>query len=110
MTDAGFEAVMAHYGPPEFVTAVALFHAARIVLLRRRLGRSPVTSGDAGTKSYRLSPTFRVFRALIWLAALARAIWPPVDAGLVPLTWLHAPEVMAACNFLMVLHSCGSVG
>jgi len=33
---------------------------------------------------------------------MARAIWPPFDAVLIPVPGLHAPDVMVASNLLMV--------
>lgn len=95
--------VVGRYGPAVFFSAVALFYTARIIALRRRLGHSPVAFGRPGTEHHRLSMTFRVFRALIWLVAMARAIWPPVDFLLLPLPGLYTPGVMAGGNLLMVL-------
>ena len=95
--------IVGRYGPAVFFSVVALFYTVRIKALGRQLGHSPVTFGLPGSRHHRLSLTFRVFRVLIWAVAVARAIWPPVDAALVPLPGLYTPYVMLGGNLLMVL-------
>jgi protein-S-isoprenylcysteine O-methyltransferase Ste14 len=93
--------VVTRFGPAVFFTAVALFYTARILWAGRRLGRSPVAYGRPGTAHHRHYLTFRVFRALIWLASVARAAWPPFDALLVPIAPLFRPSVMVAGNLVL---------
>ena len=103
MVMAHFAEIVGRYGPAVFFSFVALFYTIRIKRLGRQLGHSPVTFGLPGTQHHRLSLTFRVFRVLIWAVAVARAIWPPVDAALVPLPGLYTPYVMLGGNVLMLL-------
>lgn len=92
---------VARYGPAIFFTVVAVFYTARILLLGRRLGFSPVSYGEPGAPQHLHSLTFRWFRLLIWLAAIVRARWPGAEAFLVPLEPLHTPRVMALGNAVM---------
>jgi protein-S-isoprenylcysteine O-methyltransferase Ste14 len=97
-----FAVAVARYGPAAFFTMVAVFYTARIVLLGRRLGFSPVSYGDPGSAQHRHSLTFRWFRVAIWLACLARARWPGFDIYLGPLPALHTPPVMLLGNAVML--------
>jgi protein-S-isoprenylcysteine O-methyltransferase Ste14 len=101
MTWSELIAGVARFGPALFFTLVAVFYTVRILLLRRRRGESPVSYGVPGTPSHRIYRRFRMFRALIWLAAVTRALWPPFDAVLLPLSALDIPVVMAMGNVVM---------
>lgn len=90
------------WGPAVFFTAVAVFYTIRILLFTRRHHRSPIGYGRPGTEQRHLYLVFRVFRVLIWSAMLARAVWPPFDAWLVPLPVLATPAIMLAGNAVMV--------
>jgi protein-S-isoprenylcysteine O-methyltransferase Ste14 len=94
--------MVTRWGPAVFFTIVALFYTARILWVGRRVGYSPVSYGRPGTAQHRVYLTFRVFRVLIWLACVARAVWPPFDTALVPLAPLARPAVMVTGNLLMV--------
>lgn len=96
-------AAITRYSPALFFTVVALFYTLRIIRLKGRLGRSPVTFGAPRTLHRRLHLTFRIFRILIWLVSVLRAAWPPFDAFLVPLGPLWQAPVMLAGNLLMWL-------
>ncbi len=89
--------------PGLFFVAVALFYTVRILWLRRRLGRSPVTWGQPGTPARRVADTFRLFRALILVAMVGRWLWPPLDAWLLLIGPLARPGVMLAGDLLLVL-------
>src|SRR3954469_13305048 len=102
MSASQITAGIVRYGPAAFFTIVALFYTARILWLRARLGHSPVSYGTRGSLSHRIYATFRLFRVLIWLAAVARAVWPPFDRFLVPVIPLATPGVMVVGNLLMV--------
>ena len=92
---------VARFGPALFFTLVAAFYTTRILLLGRRNGASPVSYGVPGTLSHRIYQRFMVFRVVIWLASVTRAVWPPFDVVLLPLPVLDLPIVMVAGNVLM---------
>ena len=96
-------AIIARFGPAVFFTVVAVFYTVRIIQVGRKLGRSPVGYGRPGTEQHLLYLLFRVFRVLIWAVAVARAVWPPFDAFLVPITPLAVPPVMVAGNLILVV-------
>lgn len=95
-------AAVTRWGPAVFFTFVAVFYTVRILQVGQRLGRSPIGYGQPGTEQHRLYLTFRVFRVLIWAVAVARAVWPPFDAFLVPIAPLAIAPVMLAGNLLLV--------
>lgn len=94
---------IARYGPAVFFTGIALFYTVRILTLRARLGYSPVSYGDAGSRHLRHSRTFRWFRLAIWLVAVALAVDPGLLRYLGPLPPLLRPGVMVAGNLIMAL-------
>lgn len=89
--------------PGLFFAFVAIFYTARILFLRARHGRSPVFSGRPFTTHFLTHAAFRVFRVAILAACLGRAIWPAVDAWLLPIAPLWHPVVMLAGDGLMLL-------
>ena len=86
---SGFCAGIARFGPAIFFTFVAAFYTARILWLGRRQGASPVAYGVPGTLPRRIYTTFRIFRLLIWIMSVGRAIWPPFGLLALPLPMDH---------------------
>lgn len=89
--------------PALFFTTIACFYTGRILLLRRRLGRSPVTLGDPGSVARRISRRFRMFRAIIWAAMVGRAVSVEFDRWLLPLQPLATLPMMLSGAVLMTL-------
>jgi protein-S-isoprenylcysteine O-methyltransferase Ste14 len=98
---SGFCAGIARFGPAIFFTFVAAFYTARILWLGRRQGASPVAYGVPGTPPHRIYRTFRVFRLLIWMMSVGRAIWPPFGLLALPIPMLTIPALMTGGNLLM---------
>ena len=88
---------VARCGPGDFLHGGGRFLHRQDPVVRWRRQRSPVAYGSPGTELSALSD-FRVFRVLIWMVAVGRAVWPPFDAWLVPLPVLATPAVMLAGN------------
>ena len=82
---------------------VALFYTARIMRAPPSARSLAGRFRPPGTEHHRLSLNFRVFRVLIWPVAVARAVWPPFDAVLVPLPGLYTPGRDGGRQLLMVL-------
>jgi protein-S-isoprenylcysteine O-methyltransferase Ste14 len=102
--------LLTRFCPAAFFLGIAAYYTGRILHLRARLGRSPVDLGQRGTEAARISLVFRVFRMVILLAMVARAVWPEVDAWLVPIRPLWYPGAMLAGNLVMALAFAGVLG
>lgn len=85
-----------------FFSLVALFYTLKIVAVRRRTGRSPVSVGARYDEHWRNYGLFRLFRLLILAVCVARLIWPPLDRFLVPIPPLWTtPVVLVGMGLLM---------
>jgi protein-S-isoprenylcysteine O-methyltransferase Ste14 len=85
-----------------FFSGVALFYTTAILRKKRRLGRSPVTPGEKGTRHRLIHNVFVVFRATILLVCLIRVPFPQIDAWLFPLLWFwHPAAIVSGCALML---------
>ena len=79
-----------------FFLGVAAFYTIRIVILKHRIGKSPVFDGQFGTLHWSTHATFRLFRVLILGVCLVRLAWHEFDGYLIPFDALWHPLVLIA--------------
>ncbi len=85
-----------------FFLFVADFYTVRVVVLKVRMGESPVYSGRFGTLHWGTHAAFRVFRVLILGVCLVRLIWPDFDRYLVTFNALWHPFVLILGSGLLL--------
>lgn len=85
-----------------FFLFVAGFYTAKILIVGRRLGRSPVAWDAPGSRHFRVYWLFRVFRAIILVVCLVRVAWPPFDQFLIPIRPLWTPWVLSLGSALLL--------
>lgn len=84
-----------------FFIFVGLFYTVRLVW-KRRTGAPRVSHGAPGSLHWYISLTFRLFRGVILLAMVARAVWPAIDPYFVPFRALMTAPVVLAGNALLL--------
>jgi protein-S-isoprenylcysteine O-methyltransferase Ste14 len=86
-----------------FFVVVAVFYTTKTLMMKKRLGRSPVSLGTRGSRDFVIYGTFRVFRVAILLVCVGRAFWPGLDRYLLPFEPLWLPAVLLAGDALLAL-------
>ena len=77
-----------------FFVGVAVFYTVRILVLKRSMGRSPVFSGQPGTRHFATHLAFRILRVVILAVCVVRLPWPALDRYLIPFDALWHPAVL----------------
>jgi len=77
-----------------FFVSVAVFYTIRIILLKRKMGMSPVFVGRPGTLHFATHLTFRTFRVVILAVCAVRLLWPTFDRFLITFDALWHPTVL----------------
>jgi hypothetical protein len=62
-----------------FFVVVAVFYTTKTLMMKKRLGRSPVSLGARGSRDFVIYGTFRVFRAAILLVCVGLARSTPAS-------------------------------
>ena len=86
-----------------FFVVVAVFYTTKTLMVKKRLGRSPVSLGARGSRDFVIYGTFRIFRAAILLVCLARAFWPGLDRYLLPFAPLWRAAVLLIGDALLAV-------
>jgi len=85
-----------------FFVGVAVFYTIRILILKHRMGTSPVFSGRLGSLHWTTHTVFRVFRVVITGVCLTRLWWPELDAYLLPVYELWHPALLLTGDALLL--------
>ncbi len=103
MIDASVADGVTRWFPAAFFTFVACFYTARILWLHRNRGERRVDMRNEDGSVCSAQIAFRVLRAAIWVAAVARAVYPPFDRALFPISFMAEPAVMLTGNGLLLI-------
>lgn len=77
-----------------FFVSVAAFYTIRIILMKRKMGISPVFVGQPGTLHFATHLTFRTFRIVILAVCVVRLLWPTFDRYLITFNALWHPTIL----------------
>ena len=86
-----------------FFVSVAAFYTIRILLLKRRMGMSPVFVGQPGSLHFATHLAFRIFRGIILAVCVFRLLWPTLDRYLITIDALWHPAVLLLGDGLLLL-------
>jgi len=86
-----------------FFVSVAAFYTVRIILMKRKMGISPVFVGQPGTLHFATHLAFRTFRAVILVVCVVRLPWPTLDRFLITFDALWHPVVLLLGDGLLLL-------
>ena len=103
LMDTAVAEAVTRWFPAAFFTFVAGFYTLRIVWLHASRQVRHVERRDEAGRMCPAHVTFRVLRAAIWIAVVARAAYPPVDTFLGFLPALANTTLMLTGNILLVL-------
>ena len=93
-----------------FFVCVSAFYIVRILVMKRRMHRSPVYAGSPGTLHFATHTTFRVFRILILAVCVVRLPWPALDRYLMTLEFLWHPFVLMLGNAMLLVGFFATLG
>jgi protein-S-isoprenylcysteine O-methyltransferase Ste14 len=85
-----------------FFVSVAAFYTIRIILLKRKMGISPVFAGQPGTLHFATHLAFRTFRIVILAVCVVRLLWPSLDRYLIPFNALWHPTILLLGDGLLL--------
>ncbi len=86
-----------------FFTAVALFYAVRIVVLKTRYKNEVIFPGSRYCPTWWTHALFRLFRAAIWLICVLRCVNSDTDRFLMLFSELQIPALILLGNGLLTL-------
>lgn len=86
-----------------YFVLVAVFYTFRILAISIRTGRSPVSAGDRWSRHWIHHTIFRIFRSIILVVCVTRAVWPSLDRFLLPLSFLWQPALLVAGNTTLLV-------
>ena len=86
-----------------FFVGVAAFYTIRILLLKRKVGTSPVFSGTSGTVHFATHFVFRIFRVLILAVCVVRLLWPVLDRYLFIFDALWHPAILMLGDAMLLV-------
>jgi protein-S-isoprenylcysteine O-methyltransferase Ste14 len=85
-----------------FFVSVAAFYTIRIILIKRKMGISPVFVGIPGTLHFATHLAFRTFRIAILAVCVVRLLWPTLDRYLIPFNALWHPTILLLGDGLLL--------
>ena len=103
MDSSDLASLITRYYLAFFFSAVALFYTMRVLRLKRRTSRDIIFPGDRFCRTWWNHFFFRVFRVIIWLICVSRAVYFSVDEHLIVFEFLYQPILLiSGCIMLTI--------